>query len=495
MSQNKGGILENDFESINISRFIGLLAGVAAFIVLFFFAPLPAGMQPQALQVAAVLALMMTWWLTEAVPLAVTALAPLVIFPLSGIMDIDAAAAAYGDPVVFLFMGGFILAIGMERWNLHLRIALNIVRVVGSHANVIIGGFMLATAFLSMWISNTATVVMMMPICLSVVQLLVRNDTVESTQGTRNFATCMMLGLAYAASIGGIATLIGTPTNAVLAGYVSNAYGIEISFAQWMMVALPIAIIILVLCWLILLALYPNHMGYIEGAERIIDYEIKKLGKWTTGEALIAIIFTTTALLWIFRAFINECFPNLHLDDSTIAIMGALALFMIPASPRRGEMLLTWREAEKLPWGILVFFGGGLCLASAVSSSLLAEWLGMRIQSVVDVPEFVLILIIVGVVKLMTEFMSNVATITTFLPIIAVVATGFGYPPLDLMIPATLAASLAFISPVGTAPNALVFASGYVKMRNMAYAGFWLNMIAWIVSPAFCYFIMDYAFK
>lgn len=482
-------------EQPNRNKFIGLIAGIAAFCALFFFTPLPADMQPQALSVAAILALMMIWWLTEAVPLAVTALVPLIIFPFIGIMDIGATAAAYGDPVVFLFMGGFILAIGMERWNLHLRIALNIVRIVGCHANVIIGGFMLATAFLSMWISNTATVVMMMPISLSVVQLLMRSDAENPTQSTRNFATCMMLGLAYAASIGGIATIIGTPPNAVLAGYVSNAYDIEIGFAQWMMVALPIAIIMLVACWLVLLSLYPNRMGYIEGAERVIEYELQKLGKWTRGEKLIAVIFTTTALLWIFRSFINEAIPALRLNDSGIAIMGALALFIIPVSLRRNEMLLTWREAEKLPWGILLLFGGGLCLASAVRTSLLAEWVGTRIQSVMDVTEFVLILIVAGVIKLLTEFMSNVATITTFLPVIAVLAAGFGYPPLDLMIPATLAASFAFMTPVATAPNAVVFASGHVKMKNMALAGFWLNIIAWAVAPAICYYMVGYAFQ
>ncbi|MCH2546250.1 MAG: DASS family sodium-coupled anion symporter [Alphaproteobacteria bacterium] len=452
-------------------------------------------MEPAALQVSAVAALMMCWWLSEAVPLAATALVPLVIFPFTGVMDITTTAAAYSNPVVFLFMGGFILAIGMERWNLHMRIALNIVRVVGSNANRIIAGFMLATAFLSMWISNTATVVMMLPISMSVVQLLTRDGTPQNEKGAKNFSTCMMLGLAFSASIGGVGTLIGTPPNAVFAGYVRTAYGIEIGFAQWMKLAVPIAIIMLIACWIVLVSIYPNRMGHIEGARRIINYELQKLGGWNRGEKMVAIIFLTTTFLWIFRGALNTAFPFLTLNDSGIAIMGALAMLILPVSFRSGQMLLSWRDAEKLPWGILLLFGGGLCLASAVRSSQLAQWLGVQIQSVVDVSEFVLILIIAGVIKLLTEFMSNVATITTFLPVIAAVAVASNYAPLILMVPATLAASFAFMTPVATAPNAIVFASGHVQIRQMAYAGLWLNLIAWVVAPALCYYFMEYAFE
>lgn len=492
MTQYTGEAPQEELSASRPGRLVGLGLGIAVFSILYWFTPLPAGMEPVALRVCALLALMMVWWLSEAVPLAATALMPLAAFPLMGVMDVDAAARTYGDPIVFLYMGGFILAIGMERWGLHMRIALNIVRVVGSHANVIIGGFMLATAFLSMWMSNTATVVMMLPICLSVIQLLMRD---RNDAGLRNFATCMMLGLAYAATIGGTATLVGTPPNAVLAGYVSAAYGIEIGFGQWMMVALPIACVVLAACWGALLLLYPNRMGRIEGAERIIEYELRKLGPWSRGEKMVAVIFGTTACLWMGRSFINGLFPGLALSDAGIAVMGGLAMLLLPVSLRRGQMLLNWKEAERLPWGILILFGGGLCLASAVSDSHLADWVGLQIQSVVDVSPFILILIIAGSVMLLTEFMSNVATITTFLPVIAALAVAFGQPPLELMVPATLAASLAFMSPVGTPPNAIVFASGHVKIRQMVYAGVWLNLIAWVVSPALCYYLMDYAFQ
>lgn len=494
MSQSQGEAIRDDIPPATPGRFIGLLAGFAVFAVLYFLTPLPAGMEPKALQVGAVLALMMIWWLTEALPLAVTALVPLVIFPFIGVMDVQDTASAYGDPVVFLFMGGFILAIGMERWGLHRRIALHIVRMVGSHANVIIGGFMLATAFLSMWISNTATVVMMLPIAMSVVTLLMQDTHLHNPQGVRNFAACMLLGLAYAASIGGVSTLVGTPPNAVFAGYVRQAYDVEIGFAQWMQIALPIAVMMLAACWALLLLLYPNRIGHIDGAKHIVDTELKKLGAWSRGEKMVALVFGATALLWMLREPINAAQDFVALNDSGISIMGALALFLIPSFKRRGEMLLTWREAERLPWGILILFGGGLCVASAVRDSHLAEWLGVQIQSAVDVPEFALILIVAGVVLLVTEFMSNVATITTFLPIIAALAVAADYAPLDLMIPATMAASFAFMTPVATAPNAIVFSSGHVKIRQMAYAGAWLNLTGWVIMPLFCYYMMDYAF-
>lgn len=485
--------LREEMNAHNPRKLYGLLAGLFAYLSIHHLMPLPAGMEPQALEVSAVLALMMIWWLSEAVPLAVTALVPIVLFPFTGVMDIADATSAYGNPVIFLFMGGFILAIAMERWGLHMRIALNIVRVVGTSANTVIAGFMIATAFLSMWISNTATVVMMIPICLSVIRLLMRDESGENPVGVGNFATTMMLGLAFAASIGGVGTIIGTPPNAVFAGYVRNAYDIEIGFAQWMTLAVPVVIMMLVACWAVLVLVYPNKMGRIAGAEKIIADELAKLGGWSYGEKAVAIIFSITAGLWIFRPLVADAL-GIEMNDAGIAIMGAIALFLVPVSIRHGEMLLTWKEAEKLPWGILLLFGGGLCLASAVKASKLAEWVGAQIEAVVDVSEFMLILIIAGVVKLLTEFMSNVATITTFLPIIAALAAAFGYAPLDLMIPATMSASFAFMTPVATPPNAVVFGSGYVRTRQMAYAGLWLNIIAMLIAPAFCYWMIDYAF-
>lgn len=494
MTQSPGEAIRDELHEGNPRKFLCLLAGFAAFSLLYFFTPLPAGMTPDALGVAAVVALMMIWWLTEAVPLAVTALVPLVVFPFTGIMDVDTAATAYADPVIFLYLGGFILAITMERWGLHQRIALNIVQLVGSNANTVIGGFMLATALLSMWISNTATVVMMLPISLSVVHLLMRKDAGAHDEGAKNFATCMMLGLAYAASIGGVGTIIGTPPNAVFAGYMRTVYDVEIGFAQWMLLAVPIATVMLFLCWRVLLLLYPNRMGKIEGADRIIDYELRKLGGWSRGEKMIAVIFGGTALLWMFRPAISAALPGIALNDAGIAVMGALLVFLVPLSFKEGRALLTWKEAERLPWGVLLLFGGGLCLASAVKASLLAEWIGAQIQSVVSVSEFTLILLVAGVIVLLTEFMSNVATITTFLPIIAALAVAFGYAPIDLMVPATLAASFAFMTPVATPPNAVVFASGHVRIRQMALAGIWLNILAIALVPAFCYWVMDYAF-
>lgn len=475
------------------SRHYGLLAGLLAFIAIRL-APLPQGMEPQALEVSAVLALMMIWWLSEAVPLAVTALVPLILFPFMGVMGVSEAASSYGDPIIFLYMGGFILAIAMERWKLHLRIALNIVRVVGSNANTIIAGFMLATAALSMWISNTAAVVMMLPISLSVVQLLMQENVATPTENARNFATTMMLGLAFSASIGGVGTLIGTPTNAVLAGYVRNAYDIEISFAQWMLLAMPVVLFMLAACWGILLTLYPNRMGRIAGAEALIRQELEALGSWTRGERMVAVIFGLTALAWMFRPVISVALPGVELNDAGIAIAGAVALFLIPTSLRGGKALMTWKEAERLPWGILILFGGGLCLATAVKASKLAEWVGAQVQAATDVSAFTLILLVAGVVQILTEFMSNVATLTTFLPIIAALAAAFGYAPLELMVPAAMAASFAFMTPVATPPNAVVFSSGHVRIKQMVYAGFWLNLAAIAVVPAFCYVMMERIF-
>lgn len=492
MTQSSRETLEEEASSGGPHKFFCLLAGLAVFCLIRFAVPLPDGMSPDGLKVAAVLALMLVWWLTEAVPLPVTALLPLVLFPTLGVMNMNTAASSYADPVIFLYLGGFMLAIAMERWGLHLRIALHIVRVVGSSANLVIAGFMLATAFLSMWISNTATVMMMLPIGTSVIYLLMHRDGEEPHEGAHNFATCMMLGLAYAASIGGIGTLIGTAPNAIFAGYMRNFYGIEIGFAQWMVVAVPVAAMMLFICWQVLVRLYPNRMGRIEGVEQVIGDELRKLGRWSRGEVLIAVIFGATAMAWMFRPAINLALPGLALTDAGIAIISGMLLFIVPVSLKRGQVLLTWKEAERLPWGVLLLFGGGLCLASAVRNSHLAEWVGLQIQAAVDVAVFPLILIVSGLVLLMTEFMSNVATVTTMLPVIAALAAAFGYAPIELMLPATLMASFAFMMPVATPPNAIVFASGHIRIRQMAYAGLWLNLFAIALVPAFCYWVIGY---
>jgi solute carrier family 13 (sodium-dependent dicarboxylate transporter), member 2/3/5 len=475
---------------MNVRQRIGLIAGPLIFLALLLLEP-PAGMSLPAWRTAAAGLLMAIWWMTEAIPIAATALTPLVLFPLLGILTIGATAAPYANPVIFLFLGGFVIALAMQRHDLHRRIAITVVRALGVRPHMLVLGFMAATAFLSMWVSNTATAVMMLPIGLSVIQLL-RGDA-AGAPADAGFATALMLGIAYAASVGGLATLIGTPPNALLAAYMLGTYGVQIGFAQWLLVGLPLVIVSLPLCWLLLTRVaFPIRLREIPGGADVIRAEHDRLGPVTVAQRRIGALFVITALLWIFRPLLDRYVSGL--SDTSIAIAAALATFIVPVDLKRGEFLLDWPAAERLPWGVLLLFGGGLALADAVTRTGLAEWIGAQLAGVQAWPIVVVIVLVTAIVILLTELTSNTATAAAFLPLVASLAIGLGQNPLLLLVPAAIAASCAFMLPVATPPNAIVYGSGYVTMPQMTRAGILLNLLFLLLIPLLVYTVVLFAF-
>ena len=467
-----------------IARRIGLIGGALAFIVMLFIGP-PEGLSVEGWRTAAVAVLMAVWWMTEAIPIPATAILPLVLFPTLGVLSAPNASAPYANDLIFLFMGGFFIAVTMERWGLHKRIALGILSYVGTGPYQLVLGFMIATAFLSMWISNTATAAMMLPIGIAVGEMFKPQDQ----EGPYEFGIALMLGIAYAASIGGSATLIGTPPNAVFAGAASEMLDVQIGFVQWMGVGVPIVLVMLPITW-ILLTRFLYKPGKLSGdADAIILGERNSLGRMSSGERVTAVVFTMTALAWVMRGektFGDVTVPGLEtltplVTDSTIAMAAALLLFMLPVSWSRGTFALDWETARKIPWGVLVLFGGGLSLARAMDQSGLASWIGGAVGALEAVPVVVLIAFTALLVIFLTEMTSNTATSTMAMPIMAGAAIGLGVEPLLLMGAAALAAAMAFMLPVATPPNAIVFASGYITIPQMAKAGFFLNIIGVIV--------------
>lgn len=453
-------------------RMVGLLLGPILFCVMLFV-PAPAGLEPVGWRVAAVAVLMATWWMSEAVPIPVTGLLPLALFPVLGIASGAEASAPYADPLIFLFLGGFLIALGLERWNLHRRIALSVVSAVGTRPAALVGGFMLATAFLSMWVSNTATAVMMLPIGLSVIGLLSRDG--EEVGG---FGTALLLGIAYAASIGGLATLIGTPPNALLAAFMARSYGVEIGFAQWMAIGLPLTIVLLLLAWLILTRLaFQLPSSAVEGSSELIQRELAALGRVTGPEIRVGLVFLAAAFLWVARPALSGVLPA-GVNDTVIAIAAGVALFLIPAGGDNppGTALLDWTAAKRLPWGVLLLFGGGLSLANAIGVSGLAAWIGAGFAGLDTWPVILVVLLVTTAIIFLTELTSNTATAAAFLPLMASVAPALGADPFLLTIPVALAASCAFMLPVATPPNAIVFGSGHLTVAQMARAGFLLNV-------------------
>lgn len=461
-----------------ISKRIGLLAGPVVFFLLIYF-PFSEDLSVEANKVIAVAGLMLCWWITEAIPIAATALVPMVFFPLIGVFDMKTAAAPYSSPIVYLFMGGFVIALAMEKWNLHRRIALRIVKLTGTNANGIIWGFMLATALLSMWISNTATTVMMLPIAGSVIGILISGKSKKLEKGQRNFALAIMIGIAYAANIGGIATLVGTPPNVVFRGFMETTYQVEVPFATWMLVGFPYAAFFLVIAYFVLVKLmYPNKLGRFEGSSELISEEYKKLGSMSKQEKQTALIFFLTAFFWVFRTQIDPLISFIELSDPTIAMFAALTVFFIPYGFKKGEFLLEWKDTGKLPWGILLLFGGGLSLAGAMQQTGIIDFIGNAIAENNQLGNLAVISILIAVMLFMTEVMSNVALVTVLLPVVGGIAQGLGIQPLLAAIPVTIASSCAFMLPMATPPNAIVFASGHIKVSQMVRAGFLLNILA-----------------
>ncbi|MFK7798931.1 MAG: SLC13 family permease [Aureispira sp.] len=487
---------------------IGLLLGPLLYAIIALGGSFE-GLDPRGQAVLAATLWMAVWWVTEALPIAVTALLPLVLFPLSGAMDIKATGALYGHPIIFLFVGGFMIATAIERWNLHQRIALAIITKVGSAPKSIILGFMVATAFLSMWISNTATTIMMVPIGMAIVLQL---DTGQSPDPDNKFAKALLLGIAYAASIGGIATLIGTPTNVIFAGVVLEKYGLEISFANWMLFAAPIAIFLLFICWYYLVNIgfdlsSIEQQDSTKGLEQI-QQQRQALGPISYEEKVILGVFGAVAFAWMTRSFLlNPVVPGL--TDTIIALLGAIALFIIPTkntiqrevvdttleevdgSP---ATILDWDTAVKIPWGVILLFGGGLSLANAFDKTGLANWIGGQIDSLAALPLFVLLLLLIALVNFLTEITSNVATVSMILPVLAALALTIGVHPYILMVGATCAASCAFMLPVATAPNAIVFGSAYIQIEDMMKAGVWLNILSIILFALYVYFVLPWVF-
>ncbi|SHJ45749.1 solute carrier family 13 (sodium-dependent dicarboxylate transporter), member 2/3/5 [Maribacter aquivivus] len=469
------------------TKLLGLVLGPLLFIlILFFFHPV--GLSEQANAVLASTVWIAIWWITEAIPIAVTALLPLVLFPLSGGLELSATSGSFGHKYVFLYMGGFIIAIAIEKWNLHRRIALNIINFIGSDVRKIILGFMVATAFLSMWISNTATAVMMLPIGLAIIKQLEDNpDTVEDENKT--FGKALMLAIAYSASIGGVATLIGTPPNLVLAGVVFDTYGYEIAFMQWFAFGLPISIILIFICWKYLTKYaFQFKQKSFPGGKQEIQRLLSNLGKISYEEKVVAFVFALTAFCWITRSILlQKILPGL--DDTIIAIFFAIVLFLIP-SKEKGEQLINWEEAVKMPWGIILLFGGGMALAKGFEVSGLAVWIGSQMTTLAGLPIIVLILVLIAAVNFLTEITSNLATTAMLLPVLAPMALTIDVHPFVLMVGAAVAASCAFMLPVATPPNAVVFGSGYLRIPDMVSKGFFMNIISIIILTFFVYFVL-----
>lgn len=469
------------------SKQIGLVAGPLGFLLtLLFFHP--ASLSAQANAVLAATIWIAIWWITEAIPIAVTALLPMVLFPLTGALDIKDTTASYGDRYIFLYAGGFILAIAIEKWNLHKRIALNIINAIGTNITSIILGFMVATAFLSMWISNTATSVMMLPIGMAIVSQL-RNNPETLENETAIFGKALMLSIAYSASIGGIATLIGTPPNLVLAGVVEDMYGVEISFMQWLVFGLPISVLLLFICWWYLTRFaFTFKQKAFPGGRAEIRKQLANLGQISYEEKLVLLVFVMTAFAWITRSFLlQKILPEI--DDTIIAITSAIIIFLLPAKGRK-RPLLKWSEAVKLPWGILLLFGGGLALAEGFKSSGLAEWIGGQMTLLQGLTLLLLVLVLIAAVNFLTEITSNLATTSMLLPILAPIAFTMDKHPFLLMVAATVAASCAFMLPVATPPNAVVFGSGYLRIPDMVRTGIWMNLISIFLLTLIVYFVL-----
>lgn len=456
-----------------------ILLGPIIFIIVLRFQD-SQYLTPEIWRVLALTAWMVTWWITEAVPIPVTALLPMIMLPLLQIFKIADATAPYASPIIFLFMGGFMIAIALEKHNLHLRIALNLIKITGTSGNGIILGFMLSTALLSMWISNTATAVMMLPVATSVISLLLENT--EPDKAYKNFALSLMLSIAYAANIGGTITLIGTPPNIVMVGYLRQMLGYEMQFSQWLLMGIPTGLLLLFTCYFLLTrVLFPNRMKNIEGSEQVIMNKLHQLGAVSREEMLVMIIFAITALCWIFKSQLNQAIGVDLLSDTTIAMAGGALMFIVPVNFRGSTSLLQWEDTTKLPWGILILFGGGMCLAKSLEEVGIIQLIGDAVSNYHGTSLLVLTFVVTAIVLLMTELMSNVALVAIFIPVVIGVSNGLDVNPLILVIPATLASSCAFMMPISTPPNAIVFASGHIRMRDMMKAGIWLNIVAIII--------------
>ncbi len=466
---------------------IGLVLGPLLFaLVMLFFNPENLNLDAKSILASTIW--IAVWWITECVPISVTALLPIVLFPLTGGLDIKSTTASYGHNLVFLFVGGFIIALAIEKWNLHKRVALNIIKFTGTKKSRIILGFMIATAILSMFISNTATTIMILPVGLAIISKV--SESNNSSENI-NFGKSLMIAIAYSASIGGMATLIGTPPNMIFAGVVKESYGIEIGMLEWSKFGLPVSLFLLIICWIYLTRIAFSFADKNQASgKQEINSQLKKLGKFSNEELKVSVIFGLTAFGWIFRKQLVKIIP--FLDDTIIAISFAIVLFIIP--DKKNKPLLNWEDTVKLPWGILLLFGGGMAIASAFGKSGLALWIANLLSTMNGVPLFILILIIVASINLLTELTSNMATTAMLLPVLITMALAINVHPYFLLVSATLAASCAFMLPVATPPNAIVFGSGLLKIEDMFKKGIWMNLFSIIIISLIVYYILPYVF-
>jgi sodium-dependent dicarboxylate transporter 2/3/5 len=438
----------------------------------------PSGLSNAGWATAAIAVLMAVWWTTEAVPIAVTALLPLACFPLLGAVSMEDTAAPFANKVIYLFLGGFIVAFAMQRWNLHRRIALTVLQHTGGSGRFLVGGFLLASALISMWVMNTATTMMLMPVAVSIISVIHTSVRNLDQRAREDFQYAMLLGVAYGATIGGLTTLVGTLPTAMLAAFMYESYGTAINFSNWMMVGVPLAIGMLPLAWLALtrwvfdVSFRTSDEGLAE-LKRLRD----ELGSISNAEIRVAIVAAVMIVAWVGRPLWIQLPGLAALDDSGIAIAGAIALFLIPSGDKRDPMLLRWKYAEQLPWGVILLFGGGLSLASAFISTGLAAWLGATLQAIGALPQLLVVIAVASMIIFLTELTSNTATTATFLPIAGAIAIESGLDPIVLTVPVTLAASCAFMLPVATPPNAIVFGSGLLTIPKMVRAGIVVNII------------------
>ena len=469
---------------MDFRRLAALISGPLVFLI-FTMLPGMGGLTDPARYTAGITAWMALWWITEVVPVAVTALLPLVLFPLCGVAPLKNISGEFGNEIIFLFLSGFFFGKTIERWGLHRRIALHMVYVMGNKPSHTVLGFMLATAFISMWISNTATAVMMTPVAIAVA------DTTGAHEGKGNFAKALMLGVAYACSIGGLATIMGTPTNAIFIGFVQQKMNLEVSFWSWFMFAFPFALVLLLLCWLMLVKIFPpgNGRGAHDTTTRdVVHEELRQLGALSLPEKRLMWVFGTVILAWVTGSLLwYRHVPNSN--DTLVAVCGAIVLFLCPAGEKNAT-LLDWPTALRIPWGVILFFGGGLALAKGFDQSGLATWMGVKMEALQTLPQVLLIASVLVVVVLLSEIASNIATASMMMPVLAALAVSVGIDPLGLLLSAAMAASFGFGLPVATAPNTIVFGSGYLRTRDMARAGFLLDLVAILLLLAFIYLLL-----
>ncbi|MCE2788681.1 MAG: DASS family sodium-coupled anion symporter [Saprospiraceae bacterium] len=473
-----------------------IFTGIFLALVWFFVNPL--ALDSTALKVMSISICMIFLWISEAMPMPVVAIIPLVLFPLLGISTIESTAASYANPVIFLFFGGFMLGLAIEKWNLHKRIALYIIHLTGTGGDRIVLGFILSTGLISMWLSNTATTMMMYPIALSVIAVMSHHQ--QQGANYRNFNMTIMLAIAYASNIGGIATIIGTPPNVAYVGYFQQKYGVELDFLGWMLVCLPVSLLLLAALYLVMVKwLFPSGISTNTNSLTLLHGERQALGRMTIPEKRVLGVFLLTASLWIFRSMINGWQSYVKLDDTQIAVFGAILLFLIPSGQREDEnegqsSLLEWSDTSRMAWGILLLFGGGICLAKALEDAgliaVLGQWLGSYSSGIV-----ILILLITILSIFISEVMSNVAQVIVFAPVVTSMAEALQINPLWLGIPMTLAASCAGMLPMGTPPNAIVFASNYIRMKDMVLVGFIMNLISIVLITLSTMYLVPLAFK